>query len=242
MATSALPPPSFDPLAAPSPQQDRPASSPWALWVALASVAGIVTFFLMKQPQESAVHSLAPVVVASTLTREEVPPEPVVEDVVESEVVEAPEIAVVVSPEALEEPETARMVSPMRATASRMVVRMTAEPAAAMIAVAAATPEPTPMPAMSTSDADLQETPSREEVQSALLAVRGSVRECMGRGGRVPVRVTVSGRTGRVTTAQVQDAYFARQPTGGCIAQAVRRARFPRFQQERLVVVYPYEF
>lgn len=100
---------------------------------------------------------------------------------------------------------------------------------------------PTPMPAMS-ADADMPETPTRQQVQSALLAVRSGVQACMGRGGRVPVRVTVSGRTGRVMTATVQDAYFARQPTGGCIARAVRQARFPRFSQERLVVVYPYEF
>lgn len=109
------------------------------------------------------------------------------------------------------------------------------------VATVMETAPPTPPPAMSTGT-DMPETPSRQDVQSALLAVRSGVQACMGRGGRVPVRVTVSGRTGRVMTATVQDAYFARQPTGGCIARAVRQARFPRFSQERLVVVYPYEF
>ena len=102
-------------------------------------------------------------------------------------------------------------------------------------------PRPTPAPAPST-DEDLPETPSREQVQEGLLAVRAGVRACMDRDGRVPVQVTIIGRTGRVSVARVDDAYFGQQPMGGCIARAVRQARFPRFSAPRLNVTYPFTF
>ncbi len=92
------------------------------------------------------------------------------------------------------------------------------------------------------ANGELPERPTRAQVQAGMLSVRSAVQRCLGRGGRVPVRVVILGRTGSVQTAQVQDAFFARQPTGGCIARAVRGAEFPPFQQTRLTVVYPYEF
>ena len=98
-------------------------------------------------------------------------------------------------------------------------------------------PEPRPEP----QPEDLPPTPTREQVQAALAAVRPAVQACIEGHGTVRVRIIVRGASGRVTTAVVQDGYFARQPYGGCIARAVRTARFPRFQQSTFVIVYPFQ-
>ena len=83
--------------------------------------------------------------------------------------------------------------------------------------------------------------PSREDVQRALSGVRGAVAQCMG-GQHATVRVRVAVRgSGRVTTATVQDPYWARPPTGSCIARAVREAEFPAFSEETFVVLYPFQ-
>ncbi len=87
---------------------------------------------------------------------------------------------------------------------------------------------------------DLPEQPTREQVQASLSAVRPAIAACVDGHGRIPVRVTILG-SGRVTTAVVEDTFFARPPTGSCIARAVRTARFPRFSDDRLVVLYPFQ-
>lgn len=85
----------------------------------------------------------------------------------------------------------------------------------------------------------LADAPSREQVQAALSAVRPAVQACVDGHGTVRVRVSVAS-SGRVTTALVEDPYWARPPTGSCIARAVRTARFPPFARERFVVLYPF--
>lgn len=86
---------------------------------------------------------------------------------------------------------------------------------------------------------NLPQAPSRGQVASALRAVSGRVGRCGGgQGGTVNVRVTVSGRSGRVTGANVSGA-----PNAGvrsCVSAAVRGARFPRFQQSSFSVTFPF--
>ncbi|MEM6959686.1 MAG: hypothetical protein AAF645_28645, partial [Myxococcota bacterium] len=130
-----------------------------------------------------------------------------------------------------------------RRPSMRSTPRMGATMRTAVAPEPAPEPEPEPATPMMTPDPGaLPEQPTRAQVQRGMLAVRSAVGACLERGGRVPVRVTILGSTGRVAMARVEDSYFARQPMGGCIARAVRRAQFPRFARERLVVVYPYEF
>jgi hypothetical protein len=96
---------------------------------------------------------------------------------------------------------------------------------------------PAPAPAMAASNLPAQ--PSRSQVASSLRSVSSRVARCGGgEGGQVNVRVSVSGRTGRVTSANVSGA-----PNGGvrsCVSAAVRGARFPRFSNPTFGVTFPY--
>jgi hypothetical protein len=89
------------------------------------------------------------------------------------------------------------------------------------------------------STAGLADTPTREQVLSAMTSVKPEVLACSKGGGAVAtVTVNVAGLTGRVTTAQVNGVTG---PEGTCIAQAVRKAAFPRFQQKVFKVTFPYK-
>ena len=103
----------------------------------------------------------------------------------------------------------------------------TMTPAAAMMAAA--------------PDANLPEAPSRSQVASSLRAVSGQVRACgNGQHGTAMTSVVVAGATGRVQSARVQGGPFAGTPAAACIANAVRGARFPRFQRSTFTVTFPY--
>jgi hypothetical protein len=112
------------------------------------------------------------------------------------------------------------------------VIKVTpAEPAAPEPAAAPTEPaEPTgPLP----------ETPTRENVQSALDAKRSEVLVCAnGQRGVAEVDLTVQS-TGAVTHAVVAGD-FAGSPAGSCIARVVRTARFAPFSKPRFRVIYPF--
>jgi hypothetical protein len=85
---------------------------------------------------------------------------------------------------------------------------------------------------------DLPLQPSRAQVIAAMRRITPAVHACFGRRhGKAMVRLTVIGRTGRVTTARVTGQ---RGAIGSCIARAVRRARLPVFAQRRLQIAYPF--
>jgi hypothetical protein len=103
--------------------------------------------------------------------------------------------------------------------------------------VPAATATPTPAPAEPA--APMPETPTRENVQSALDAKRSEVLQCAaGAHGVAEVDLTVSS-TGAVTHAVVAGD-FAGTPAGSCIARVVRTARFAPFSKPRFRVIYPF--
>ncbi len=145
-------------------------------------------------------------------------------------------------------PAPAPRAQPTREAAREPVPPVSQEPAPnetqrAGVSPAPATPAPAPRepdPADS-NEAPSQATPSRDDVSTALVAVRPAVSACIEGHGNVRVRVTFSG-SGRVASAEVLDPLWSRVPYGGCISRAVRRARVPRFQQARFVVVYPFQF
>lgn len=87
--------------------------------------------------------------------------------------------------------------------------------------------------------ANLADTPTREQVLTAMSSVKPAVQECsQGAGVVATVTVNVAGATGHVTNAQVTGVTG---PVGSCIAQAVRKASFPRFQQKVFKVTFPYK-
>ncbi|MCA9580888.1 MAG: zinc-ribbon domain-containing protein [Myxococcales bacterium] len=89
-------------------------------------------------------------------------------------------------------------------------------------------------------DPSLPAKPSRNDVLSALRSVEGRVKACgKGEHGVAKTAVTVSGSTGRVTSAVVS-GQFSGTPVGSCVAKAVRTAKFPKFRESSFSVNFPY--
>jgi hypothetical protein len=79
---------------------------------------------------------------------------------------------------------------------------------------------------------------SRDQVISAMSRVQPAVAACFhGTRGSAMASITIIGRTGRVTTAQISGQGGA---IGSCIARAVRGATFPRFADDSLTIRYPF--
>jgi hypothetical protein len=87
---------------------------------------------------------------------------------------------------------------------------------------------------------NLADTPTRDQVKSAMDSVKGDVSACAksGETGVATVTVSVAGETGRVTNAQVSGVTG---PIGSCIAQAVRKASFPKFANKVFKIAYPFK-
>jgi len=93
----------------------------------------------------------------------------------------------------------------------------------------------------SSSDSSLPDSPTRDDVKTALQGVSGAVKDCRkDEGGTATVDVTFSGSSGRATRAKVASGPFKGTPVGSCIESAVRRARVPRFKQSTFKVTFPY--
>jgi predicted Zn finger-like uncharacterized protein len=91
------------------------------------------------------------------------------------------------------------------------------------------------------SSSNLPDSPSRNDVKTALQGVSGAVKACRkDAGGTATVDVTFSGKTGRATGARVTSGPFKGTPVGTCIQTAVKRARVPRFKQSSFKVTFPY--
>lgn len=88
----------------------------------------------------------------------------------------------------------------------------------------------------------LPQMPGRDEVQSAMQSVAARVSNCgSGQSGKMIVKITISGATGQVISAQVVDDVYQGTEAGMCAAREIRRVRLPRFQKESLVIRYPFE-
>jgi hypothetical protein len=111
--------------------------------------------------------------------------------------------------------------------------------------VAAAQPEPHATHASSSSRAHHHEREaapvaqlSRAQVIGAMQRIQPEVSACFrGTSGGATADVTILGRTGRVTTAQISGQTGV---VGSCIARAVRKATFPTFKAETLTIKYPF--
>jgi predicted Zn finger-like uncharacterized protein len=102
--------------------------------------------------------------------------------------------------------------------------------------------EAKPKPAASKpAAADLPQSPSRDEVISAMKGVSGAVSACgNGQSGVAMCKISVSGATGKVTNVDVS-GQFAGTPVASCVTRAVSKAKFPKFQQSSFSVSYPFK-
>jgi predicted Zn finger-like uncharacterized protein len=88
------------------------------------------------------------------------------------------------------------------------------------------------------ADSNLPEKPSRDDVINAMNSVKDAVSACgNGAGGVAFANVSVSGKTGRVTSAEITGITGE---VGSCIARAVRKANFGKFQSDSFQVKYPF--
>lgn len=82
---------------------------------------------------------------------------------------------------------------------------------------------------------------SPEDVRRVLKDVNPAVYQCYdsyGVPGRADVYIDIK-NDGTVRFVEVRGA-FADTPTGTCVGEAVKRARFPRFKRESIQIHYPY--
>lgn len=85
---------------------------------------------------------------------------------------------------------------------------------------------------------------TRETVRTVMDGIAPAVIKC-GNGmeqGKIVLRVTVSGATGRVRDAEAAYAPYVNTPVGFCAARAVRLAKFPQFSESEITIKYPFEF
>jgi predicted Zn finger-like uncharacterized protein len=88
---------------------------------------------------------------------------------------------------------------------------------------------------------NLQSTPSREDVLSAMKSVTSKVQACgAGQSGIAMAKVGVAGPTGKVTGVDVS-GQFAGTPAASCISKEVSRAKFPKFSQSTFSFSYPFK-
>lgn len=93
------------------------------------------------------------------------------------------------------------------------------------------------------SDPSLPEKLSTTDIRDGVAAVKGAAKACGGKHGaktgeKVKIKLTIAGATGAVTSA-VAEAPHTGTPLGDCVAAAMKRARFARFQKASLGAVYP---
>jgi predicted Zn finger-like uncharacterized protein len=88
------------------------------------------------------------------------------------------------------------------------------------------------------ADPNLQEKPTRDDVINAMNGVKDAVKTCgKGASGVAFANVTVVGKTGRISNAEVTGMPGE---VGSCIARAVRQAKFQKFKSDTFQVKFPF--
>ena len=88
----------------------------------------------------------------------------------------------------------------------------------------------------------LPPAPSSTQIRDAMAPVKPSAKACAARhggkaGDKVRVKLSVSGSTGKVTSALALDDY-AGTPLGKCVADALAKAELPKFSKPTAGIVY----
>ncbi len=102
-------------------------------------------------------------------------------------------------------------------------------------------------PVESSAPSTLGETPSRLGVVQTMVGLNGRIRACArGAVGEIRVQVVI-GSSGAVISAEIADgtlngAAVANTPTGQCVIDIARTARFEPFQRPQFTVRFPFRF
>jgi hypothetical protein len=88
---------------------------------------------------------------------------------------------------------------------------------------------------------NLPQTPSREDVLSAMKGVTSKVQGCGGgQSGVATAKVSVAGPSGKVSNVDVT-GQFAGTPIASCVAKEVAKAKFNKFQQATFTFSFPFK-
>lgn len=103
--------------------------------------------------------------------------------------------------------------------------------------------DPTLSKCMKGTDSDLPDTLTTTEVKQGVQPVKAQARACgptheAAAGETVAIKLSVAGATGRVTSAVAQSPHRG-TALGQCVADALANARFRRFRNASLGIVYP---
>lgn len=95
-------------------------------------------------------------------------------------------------------------------------------------------------------DPDLPEKLTSADIKAGVAPHKGPAKACgvkygAAPGEKVTVKISILGRTGRVTSASAV-GHHAATALGKCVAAEIAKAEFPRFQKESLGVQYPIRF
>lgn len=95
-------------------------------------------------------------------------------------------------------------------------------------------------------DPDLPEKLTSSDIKDAVAPHKGPAKACGVKYGAAPgekitVKISILGRTGRVTSASAV-GHHAATPLGKCVAAEIAKAKFRRFQKKSLGVQYPIRF
>ena len=83
--------------------------------------------------------------------------------------------------------------------------------------------------------------PSPQSVRHAMNRISRQVSRCrMGMTGQMVMRMSFAGSNGRLVSAEILNSDFRGTPSGSCALRAVQHLQLPAFQQNQLVIVYPF--
>ncbi len=93
------------------------------------------------------------------------------------------------------------------------------------------------------ADPSLPESLSTGDIKAGVTPVKDSAKACGGKHGAQPgetvkVKLSIAGATGAVTSASAEPPHQG-TPLGNCVAAALKKATFKKFQKATLGAVYP---
>jgi predicted Zn finger-like uncharacterized protein len=94
------------------------------------------------------------------------------------------------------------------------------------------------------ADPNLPATLTSSDIRAGVAPYKGAAKACGGKHGaaagtKVKVKLSISGASGTVSSASAQAPHQG-TPLGNCVAAAVKKAKFKKFQKSTLGAVYPF--
>ncbi len=94
------------------------------------------------------------------------------------------------------------------------------------------------------ADSNLQATLSSSDIRAGVAPYKSAAKACGGKHGasagtKVKIKLSISGSTGTVASASAEPPHTG-TPLGNCVAAAVKKSKFPKFQKSQLGAVYPF--